>query len=365
MVKILAVDDELPIRQWLQFCISQMKGVDCTTAANGSEALEAFLGNRPDIILTDIEMPGISGMEFISKIRQVDKQVTIIVLTSHSNFNYARTALKLDVHEYILKTEMTEDGLREILGKVVSSVRSQRLEKVRTIQNARETVAQQELRQMESIQSELMEALLNQDYTLAYRKLQEAISEATKNPSLSDSTKRLLKSMCLSFLYFAKDSSEIGAEQELLFKEKLDEADTASKVRRAAEEVCEPLIRDYTGVTRYSEPVHRAILFIQEHHSEKITLTDTAEQLGYNPEYFSRIFGKETGVSFVAFVNNLRMKQAVNLLETTEWKVYEIAEKVGYSSLSYFSTTFKKKIGMNPYEYQVKWKTNGRKKPKA
>ena len=52
-------------------------------------------------------------------------------------------------------------------------------------------------------------------------------------------------------------------------------------------------------------------------------------------------------------VNNLRMKHAVQLLEQTDCKVYEIAEKVGFSSLSYFSTAFKKKFGKNPYEYQV------------
>ena len=58
-------------------------------------------------------------------------------------------------------------------------------------------------------------------------------------------------------------------------------------------------------------------------------------------------------MNFVVYLNNIRMKNAVKLLETTNLKVYEIAEKVGYSSLSYFSTTFKKKFGQNPYEYQM------------
>ena len=84
-----------------------------------------------------------------------------------------------------------------------------------------------------------------------------------------------------------------------------------------------------------------------------MTLGDIAERVAFSPEHFSRVFSKETGVNYVTYLNNLRMKHAVALLEATDMKVYEIAEKVGFFSLSYFSTAFKKKFGQNPYEYQV------------
>ena len=74
--------------------------------------------------------------------------------------------------------------------------------------------------------------------------------------------------------------------------------------------------------------------------------------LSFSPEHFSRMFVKETGMNFVTCLNNLRMKRAMELLEKTDKKIYEIAEEVGYSSVSYFSTAFKKSFGETPNRYQ-------------
>ncbi|MFR2849305.1 MAG: helix-turn-helix domain-containing protein [Hungatella hathewayi] len=73
---------------------------------------------------------------------------------------------------------------------------------------------------------------------------------------------------------------------------------------------------------------------------------------GLSSEYLSRLFKEETGVKFVVYLNNLRLKHALRLLETTNLKVYEVAEQVGYSNLSYFSTVFKKNFGQNPFDYK-------------
>lgn len=78
-----------------------------------------------------------------------------------------------------------------------------------------------------------------------------------------------------------------------------------------------------------------------------------AQAVNFNAEYFSRLFVRETGMNFTVYLNSLRMRQAVELLEHTDKKVYEIAEEVGYSSLSYFSTAFKKSFGQTPAEYQA------------
>ena len=71
------------------------------------------------------------------------------------------------------------------------------------------------------------------------------------------------------------------------------------------------------------------------------------------------MFTRETGVNFSTFLNNLRMKRAVELLEKTDKKVYEIAEEVGFSSVSYFSTAFKKSFGQTPNYYQQTGRREG------
>lgn len=117
MINILAIDDEAPIRQWLNFCITKFEGYYCETASNAKEGMEKFEILHPDIILTDIEMPGENGLEMLKKIKQLNSNVCCIVLTSHEDFSYAREALLLGTTQYMLKTEMTEESLRNVLDK--------------------------------------------------------------------------------------------------------------------------------------------------------------------------------------------------------------------------------------------------------
>lgn len=98
--------------------------------------------------------------------------------------------------------------------------------------------------------------------------------------------------------------------------------------------------------------MRRALAYMEENYGSSITLTDVADHVGLSPEYLSRLFKEDTGMKFVVYLNNLRLKYALSLLKNTNLKVYEVAEKVGYSNLSYFSTVFKKNFGQNPFEYK-------------
>lgn len=76
------------------------------------------------------------------------------------------------------------------------------------------------------------------------------------------------------------------------------------------------------------------------------------DHLHVSPAYFSTLFKKETGMSFVAYLTQVRMDEAVKLLSTTEDKTYEISLKVGYTEPNYFSYVFKKQFGMSPTKYR-------------
>ena len=116
MIKVLVADDEVPIRQWLEFCINKMEGYQVVgAAANGAEGYSIFRKTVPDIIITDIRMPVMDGMEMLKLIRSINPAVYVAVLTSHEDFGYARQAIKLGASEYILKTEITEESLQQAL----------------------------------------------------------------------------------------------------------------------------------------------------------------------------------------------------------------------------------------------------------
>ena len=115
MLKVLVVDDDSPIRRWLEYCVGQLEGfVLAGAAASGAQGLELYRKELPDIVITDIEMPGMSGLEMAARIQAI-RPAHIIILTSHDNFSYARQALHSGTAEYILKTEVSLETMRDLL----------------------------------------------------------------------------------------------------------------------------------------------------------------------------------------------------------------------------------------------------------
>ncbi|NOU71923.1 response regulator [Paenibacillus sp. LMG 31458] len=104
---------------------------------------------------------------------------------------------------------------------------------------------------------------------------------------------------------------------------------------------------------KYSaKTVSRAIHFMKEHFSEQLSLQHVASQIHLNPAYFSHLFKKETGRSFVTYLIELRMEKAKQLLSNTDMSVTEISGHVGYDLPNYFAKLFKQFTGCSPKEYR-------------
>ncbi|MDF2941864.1 MAG: hypothetical protein K0S01_722 [Herbinix sp.] len=94
--------------------------------------------------------------------------------------------------------------------------------------------------------------------------------------------------------------------------------------------------------------VEKAKKYIQQHYTEAIDRNDVANNVYLTPNYLSKLFNKETGVTIRDYVNQLRIDEAKRLLNTTRKAISTIAMDVGYENISYFSTVFKKYCGCNP-----------------
>ena len=95
------------------------------------------------------------------------------------------------------------------------------------------------------------------------------------------------------------------------------------------------------------------IYYIDHNYNTNLKLETIASLFGYNSSYLGKIFTKTVGESFNTYIDRIRIDHAIGLLKDENLKVYEIAEKVGYSNVDYFHKKFKKYTGMSPAEYRA------------
>ena len=96
------------------------------------------------------------------------------------------------------------------------------------------------------------------------------------------------------------------------------------------------------------------INYIEENYNQKISLTEIARKNFYSPNYFSKIFKESQGKTLTQFISELRIKESIKMLETTDFSIESIAYNVGYKDKKNFYSAFKKMTGMTPKTYKLK-----------
>lgn len=127
MYRVVVVDDERIIREGIAGIISRgnnrvvLQGV----APNGLEAYEMITQNPPDIVITDIKMPGLNGLQLIAKVQEVFPETRFIVLSGYGEFEFAKTAMQYGVKYYLLKP-CIEQKLTEAINRIVEEIEEQK-----------------------------------------------------------------------------------------------------------------------------------------------------------------------------------------------------------------------------------------------
>lgn len=265
MFKVMIIDDEETIRQGLRSVIDWGKH-NCTIigeAEDGDEGVKLINELRPDIVFTDVRMPGLNGLEMISQVKELHHQCIIIILTGFREFEYAQQAIKLGAFRLILKPTNTEELLQTIDDAVA------------------------EIKKLASAQNELvnLRGKLKELYGIS-----QTSREISVNPT------------------------EAAANSKYL--------------------------------------VAKAIEILKSNYYKELDLKAVSDQLFISTWHLSKLLKKETGSNFIDILNEIRIDESKKLLLTPQLKIYEIAEKVGYVDVPYFTKLFKKHTGQTPMEYK-------------
>jgi len=213
MLKVLIVDDELLVRIGLKTIIPwEDNGFYIVgDASNGIEALEICQKTKPHIVITDIKMPKMDGIELSRKLKELDKKIKVIILTCYNEFDYAKEAISLGASDYVVKSTMEPEDLLGILYKIRKEIEaeikdSEEKEKLkREVQNQKKLVKQKILmdifglydddKQINNILKEIDVELPYSNYCGIYFKVDDINS---RYRYMSPDNKRLLRDFILN-----------------------------------------------------------------------------------------------------------------------------------------------------------------------
>ncbi len=381
-MKVFLVEDEIIMREGIRNNIDwEKEGFEFAgEASDGELAYPLIQDSKPDILITDIRMPFMDGLELSRRVKKEMPDIKIIVLSGYDEFEYAREGIRIGITEYLLKP-IDGNKLLEAVKRVAQLILSER-------ESQMESKPGQEQDSGKSSQAEEEGAAVQRSPggqetelgILEVGKLDRRVAERFLKTGLKSEVTNFVDDYFSSFginniqsllfrqyvttdMYFTAVSmlEGLGYENGELAKH-CGEIRDINKVLSSVESNKEYLkkilstaidLREAVSQKKYHSILEEAKSYIEQHYDDvNISLNSVAASVNLSPNHFSSIFSQEMGKTFVEYLTFVRMEKAKELLRTSSLKSAEIAYAVGYKDAHYFSYLFKKNQDCTPKEYR-------------
>lgn len=356
MLTVMIVDDvdfdRLDIRRLKLW--GEKSGFYITAEAkNGSEALEKLQRNSVDLVITDIKMPKVDGIELLKKIMERSICQCVVLLSDYSDFNFVRQGLVLGAFDY-LKKPVNENEIENLLIRAKDFI----LEKRREIERVKKLEEKEEIYFSRADIRQIIEYILNGDLRAidAAEHIVKVIGANLSNNLikvetvikgvLSEIIKEVFKKydwLCKFLCPYELENADFSGCDEL--------DDFISVFQRNIKKITLKINLLYCGKSS-NEIVTQVCNIVLENIDDEISLGILADKLFMNKNYISELFKQKTTIGFIEYLRIVKMERARTLINEGSMKIYEIGEKLGYKDIEYFSRQFKKYTGFSPIEYR-------------
>lgn len=404
MDKLLVIDDEYLVRLGIRRTIPwDEHGIAVVgEAANGRDGLKLALELAPDVIICDVRMPVMDGIEFVRQVGEHGLDCAVVILSGYQEFEYVKGTLEGGAFAYLLKP-VDNDELVETVKRALKELKARRsaARRVQALEEALPSAAQGLLLALLSGDTDSGEPLLGllegrrfpvhrpghvvygqidpdtaageEQMRHALRTLFEKMSHVLEREGVPHLGCHLESS--LAFLVGDEDGERI----KRLCEEAIDQCEGDGleatvtlgvslpwdgiagvpeawrQAREAAKGKLFPALHAvvvYGGEHgRYKPHVLAAMRYIAEHYGEEVTVREVAARLFVSESYLMHLFRENVGQTFNECLTMYRMLMAKRMLREGKYRIYEIAERVGYSDPKYFSQVFRKYVGVPPSQY--------------
>lgn len=391
----MIVEDELLARTGLRMLVEWEKNgfYLAAEATDGQEALQILMKEPVDIVVTDIRMPVMDGLELMHEIRERKLPCQVVVLSSYDDFEYVKQAMVLGARDYIHKPTMTPDEIIATLQRVAAEINMKESQEEHTGQPALSGKKEQ----LEYCLDAWANAEVPEKDCPGLKNLRfvAGVARVLCTEKTEEKREKLLELEARVCDIWEKELSKGGKEiaacyhcgdrwifvRETPFEEEIERLHAEVNLLSAGkllweatpyrspfanmpeiitilnQRVDSACIRE-EELSMLGHHVRQAVVMIQEHFAQNLSLETAAAEIYVSPSYLSRIFQKEMHCTFGEYLTLRRMEEAKRLLRDTDLTVLQIGEAVGYNNDKYFMNLFKKRAGMTPGRYRQVNKKN-------
>lgn len=344
---LIAVDDEMMIKRTIRKLLESSERFRWIgEAEDGEEALVLIERLRPDVVVTDIRMPGLNGLELIERLKLSDPQPEFVILSGYNDFPFIQEAIRQGAADYLLKP-LKPDEFYSTLGRVDDRLREKRMR-----ESAQEGLRAQWLPLCRDAGMRIADSawqLQEEEWMQAIEQLRLQLQESWPADYDRHSTR-----MWQDLLYIVSAELQRRGGIELPMPG-FSDPEQPGRTFAAAKEA----IREGTNRIRLSRnwrnyrQVQSAVDEVNARFSDpSLTMQSLADKLSMSPAHFSRSFKAETGTTFVQLVTQLRLERARELLADPESTMTEAARGSGFADYPHFAKAFKRRFGVSPTEYR-------------
>lgn len=353
MYQVMLVDDD----RAMLYLLRRYKGWEAHgfsisgQAEDGHEALRLLEEYPADLLLSDIKMPGMDGMELVQEVTRRTWGCTVVFLSTVGDFPHAQEAIRLGAFDYLLKP-LDEAALGAMLDRVRAHLeendklenRESRAAAILNLYVPKEAVRE--------LASALLENREEDAARAALRAFEEAFSAFGEKDRKTGGLLELVLSQTAGAVLAASPfiARVENVRFEGLFTSGMDKAE-ARDVFLSRMSHLTALVRKYE-LACPDGSVRKICAYVLDHVEEPLTLQDVSEAVHLRPDYVGKLFRRKTGRRFSEFLTSAKMQQAKHLLRTGDYKNYELSKKLGYTDTDYFCRLFKEHTGMTPVAYR-------------
>jgi two-component system response regulator YesN len=351
MLSLLVVDDEIIQRKGIVTSIdwSAIGAAVVGEGADGREGLALIKELHPDLVITDIRMPVMDGLEMIEAVRRGGKRNTaphFIILSGYEDFKYAQSAIRLGVLDYVLKP-VDADELLSLVSRAKAKIKG-----------------------AGSYSFLLGNRPVSQDSIVSYKDFPKKI-EAELRRGGENKAEELVEKMFSLFVLRGEDFfqaqslvletlSYLRAVFSYLFMEnegtslgEISRIETLQELRRWTLEQIRAIRDAFESInSNHGWMIRRISAYVEKHYGEEITVPILAAWIGFSPNYFSKVFREQMGLSFSEWLNRFRIEKAKQLLQNSSERIADIAEMTGYGDYKYFTYVFRQQEGISPSNFR-------------